>query len=75
MENSTSLTIQSIGDDTNIHCRIYHPLQGLRSGVIAAAVVAHPYAPLGGCQEDHVVQAICRSLVELGLVVATFNFR
>ncbi|KAI0390602.1 Alpha/Beta hydrolase protein [Xylariaceae sp. FL0594] len=40
-----------------------------------AAVVAHPYAPLGGCYDDAVVDVLAGTLLGLGFVVATFNFR
>ncbi|KAK4208154.1 Alpha/Beta hydrolase protein [Rhypophila decipiens] len=40
-----------------------------------AAVVAHPYAPLGGCYNDPVVGIAARTLLDLGYLVMTFNFR
>lgn len=40
-----------------------------------AAVVAHPYAPLGGCYDDPVVSVVAGVLLRLGFVVVTFNFR
>ncbi|KAI9896294.1 hypothetical protein N3K66_008466 [Trichothecium roseum] len=40
-----------------------------------AAVVAHPYAPLGGSYEDFLVEEVASLLVQKGFVVATFNFR
>lgn len=40
-----------------------------------AAVVAHPYAPLGGCYDDPVVDVVAGTLLQVGFVVATFNFR
>lgn len=39
------------------------------------AIVAHPYAPLDGCQDDPVVMAVVERLLEMDLVVLTFNFR
>jgi hypothetical protein len=39
------------------------------------AVVAHPYAPLGGCYDDPIVDILAGTLLQLGFVVATFNFR
>ncbi|KAK8121808.1 Alpha/Beta hydrolase protein [Apiospora sp. TS-2023a] len=39
------------------------------------AIVAHPYAPLGGSYDDPIVDVISGILVQAGFVVATFNFR
>ncbi|KAK8064529.1 hypothetical protein PG994_007167 [Apiospora phragmitis] len=39
------------------------------------AIVAHPYAPLGGSYDDPIVDVISSILVQAGFVVATFNFR
>ena len=44
-------------------------------GVAGAAVVAHPYAPLGGNFDDRVVVNVVKVLVQNGWVVGTFNFR
>ncbi|KAI1760806.1 Alpha/Beta hydrolase protein [Hypoxylon sp. FL1150] len=75
-----SFTLPSIHDNTKLDCRIYYPpclssssrsLQWRRD----AAVVAHPYAPLGGCYDDPVVATIASTLLEVGFIVATFNFR
>ena len=46
----------------------------LESGV-RGAIIAHPYAPLGGSSDDPVVQAVGKSLLDCGFVVGTFNFR
>ena len=40
-----------------------------------AAVVAHPYAPLGGCYDDPVVSEVVGVLLGEGWIVGTFNFR
>ncbi|KAI5803911.1 Alpha/Beta hydrolase protein [Geopyxis carbonaria] len=40
-----------------------------------AAVLAHPYAPLGGTRHDPTVRTLAAALVHAGYVVATFNFR
>ncbi|CAN8100913.1 unnamed protein product [Discula destructiva] len=76
-----SFTIPSIHDDhTTLECRIYHP-QSLTPNPSAppwrkhAAVVAHPYASLGGCYDDAVVETISGTLLRQGFVVGTFNFR
>lgn len=80
-----SFTIPSIHDDTTLDCRIYHPAilskplthdgdsEELcrRKGI----VIAHPYAPMGGCYDDRVVGIVTEEFIELGYVVGTFNFR
>ena len=38
-------------------------------------MVAHPYAPLGGCYDDWIVLAVVEECMQKGLVVGTFNFR
>lgn len=40
-----------------------------------AAIIAHPYAPLGGSFDDNVVQEATKILLEHGFIVGTFNFR
>ncbi|KAI0169431.1 Alpha/Beta hydrolase protein [Hypoxylon sp. FL1284] len=74
-----SFTLPSIHDGTKLDCRVYHP-PCLAGSVPSpwqrnAAVVAHPYAPLGGCYDDPVVAVIASTLLRVGYVVATFNFR
>lgn len=75
-----SFTIPSIHDDATLECRIYHP-RALSPNPRAppwrrhAAVVAHPYAPLGGCYDDAVVETVAAVLLSKGFVVGTFNFR
>ncbi|KAI1491170.1 Alpha/Beta hydrolase protein [Biscogniauxia mediterranea] len=80
---SLSFTLPSIHDDTTLDCRIYHPAF-LNDPTFSpstppwprhAAVVAHPYAPLGGCFDDPVVDVVAGTLLHIGFVVATFNFR
>ena len=80
-EPTFSFTIPSIHDDTTLDCRIYHPTP-LRDSASdpcgwqkKGAVVAHPYAPLGGSYDDHVVGIIAEELLKEGFVVGTFNFR
>ena len=73
-------TIPSLHDSTVLDCRIYHPasLQDAQTGqqrTRKAALVAHPYAPLGGCMDDPVVMTIVDQLIDLDFVVGTFNFR
>ncbi|KAF3762215.1 hypothetical protein M406DRAFT_46087 [Cryphonectria parasitica EP155] len=80
-EPALSFTIPSIHDgSTTLECRIYHP-HSLTPNPRAppwrkhAAVVAHPYAPLGGCYDDAVVETVAAVLLRQGFVVGTFNFR
>ncbi|KAF2223725.1 hypothetical protein BDZ85DRAFT_318937 [Elsinoe ampelina] len=42
---------------------------------IKAAIIAHPYAPLGGTYDDPIVLACAETLLGQGYIVATFNFR
>ena len=81
-----SFTIPSIEDDLPLQCRIYHPTslcppaitspQIISNGWLKkAAIVAHPYAPLGGCYDDPVVDVVASTLLKEGYVVGTFNFR
>ncbi|KAI1100843.1 Alpha/Beta hydrolase protein [Jackrogersella minutella] len=79
---SLSFTLPSVHDNTKLDCRVYHPtcLNGPlgpsdTSWHQHAAVVAHPYAPLGGSYEDPVVHLVASTLLQLGFIVATFNFR
>ncbi|KAK7999479.1 hypothetical protein PG990_012079 [Apiospora arundinis] len=39
------------------------------------AIVAHPYAPLGGSYDDPIVDLVGSILLQAGFLVATFNFR
>ncbi|PWW80104.1 hypothetical protein C7212DRAFT_349591 [Tuber magnatum] len=39
------------------------------------AIIGHPYAPLGGSYDDHVVLEVAETLLRAGWVVSTFNFR
>jgi len=70
-----TFTIPSIHDNTPLDCRLYHPTFNQRKTVVSAAIVAHPYAPLGGSQDDPVVSIIGSVLLKHGFVVGTFNFR
>ena len=83
MEPQYAFSIPSIEDDIQLDCRIYHP-NDLATRIIRAegavtgskgAIIAHPYAPLGGCYDDHVVLALAETLIAQGYVVGTFNFR
>ncbi|KAI9815981.1 MAG: hypothetical protein M1827_001973 [Pycnora praestabilis] len=77
-----SFTIPSIHDDTILECRLYHPTKPLHNGAEGrsewrkkGAIVAHPYAPLGGCYDDPVVDAVAGEILRRGFVIGTFNFR
>jgi hypothetical protein len=73
-----SFTIPSVYDDTTLDCRLYHPKQQHQSHLLHAmnaAIVAHPYAPLGGCYDDPVVASMGNALLDAGYIVGTFNFR
>ena len=77
-----SFTIPSIHDDLPLQCRVYHPtclapttLSHLTEWHKKAAIVAHPYAPLGGCYDDPVVDIVASTILKQGFVVGTFNFR
>lgn len=76
-----SFTLPSIYDDTKLDCRLYQPSclrDPSHSGAPwsgHAAVVAHPYAPMGGCFDDPIVDLVAGTLLQLGFLVATFNFR
>ncbi|KAK4445066.1 Alpha/Beta hydrolase protein [Podospora aff. communis PSN243] len=79
-EPSLTFTLPSLHDGLALDCRVYHP-QSLTASPQAppwqkhAAIVAHPYAPLGGCYDDPVVEIVAGTLLRLGFLVATFNFR
>ncbi|KAL2870282.1 uncharacterized protein BJX67DRAFT_279200 [Aspergillus lucknowensis] len=75
-----SFTIPSIYDGIRLACRIYLPDQLLESDTpsqwrVRGAILAHPYASLGGCYDDPVVSFIGGELLDAGYVVGTFNFR
>lgn len=77
-----TLTIPSINDNIVLDCRIYSPphlLTRLKSEGIEwrkkCAIVAHPYAPLGGSYDDPIVDIVASCLLEESFFVGTFNFR
>ncbi|KKA26790.1 hypothetical protein TD95_003162 [Thielaviopsis punctulata] len=79
-EPTLSFTLQSLHDNTSLDCRIYHPVSLEPSSNVPAwcrhsAIFAHPYAPLGGSYNDHIVQAATEVLLSQGYLVGTFNFR
>lgn len=75
-----TFTLPSVHDDTVLDCRIFHPYSLSPSPSASpwkkhAAIVAHPYAPMGGCYDDPVVDTVGEALLRAGFLVATFNFR
>lgn len=69
-------TLPSVHDDTPLACRIYKPNASRNpTSIHHAAIIAHPYAPLGGSYDDLVVQNVGSELLNSGWTVATFNFR
>jgi alpha/beta superfamily hydrolase len=80
MEPKLCFTIPSVHDDTTIACRIYYSIDPSKSPpkscVARGAIVAHPYAPLGGCYDDPVVGLVVSEMLERKFgFVCTFNFR
>ena len=79
---SLTFIIPSIQDDIDLECRIYNPPH---SDFVhkasdspwqpCGAIVAHPYAPLGGCYDDPVVLCLVEEFLRQDFVVGTFNFR
>ncbi|KAL4929110.1 uncharacterized protein BDV17DRAFT_83995 [Aspergillus undulatus] len=75
-----SFTIPSIYDGIQLSCRIYLPQQlsdpqAVSRWRVRGAILAHPYASLGGCYDDPVVSFVGGELMDEGFVVGTFNFR
>ncbi|KAJ5543303.1 hypothetical protein N7535_005731 [Penicillium sp. DV-2018c] len=72
--------IPSIYDGSRLECRIYLPREFTNTESAVSwpnrgAIIAHPYAPLGGCFDDPVVGFIGGELLDAGCIVGTFNFR
>jgi hypothetical protein len=77
---SFTFALPSVHDGTQLDCRLYLPRKLQRPESASGrpkrgAIVAHPYAPLGGCYDDPVVNFIGAQLLQAGYVVGTFNFR
>ncbi|KAL2359563.1 hypothetical protein RJZ56_007583 [Blastomyces dermatitidis] len=75
-----SFTIPSLYDGIRIDCRLYHPRQLSRpdsalSWRSRGAIVAHPYAPIGGNYDNPIVCGVAGELLKVGYIVVTFNFR
>lgn len=79
-EPALTFTIPSINDGTVLDCRIYHPASLLASPnsppwTKHGVILAHPYAPLGGCFDDPILEVLAAALLREGYLVMTFNFR
>lgn len=75
---SANFTLPSLYDDLELDCRLYFPRRWTKEGLLLArgcAVFAHPYAPLGGCYDDPVVNSVGSILLKQGYLLVTFNFR
>ncbi|KAL2427183.1 hypothetical protein ABEF95_009877 [Exophiala dermatitidis] len=75
---NVSFVIPSIHDDLELDCRLYYPRRtdgNVQSLGRAFAILAHPYAPLGGSYDDPVVGLAGSVLLQYGCILATFNFR
>lgn len=79
---SASFTLPSSHDNLEIDCRLYFPRPRAQNCeaegetyVKGCAIFAHPYAPLGGCYDDPVVQSVGSLLLKQGFLLTTFNFR
>ncbi|KAL9129602.1 MAG: hypothetical protein Q9217_001990 [Psora testacea] len=79
---SFTFTIPSIHDGTDLECRIYNPPNSTfctedshAAWRLRGAIIAHPYAPLGGCHDDPIVSCLVEEILKQEYIVGTFNFR
>lgn len=72
---SANFKLPSLYDDLELDCRLYFPHIKADANVHGIAIFAHPYAPLGGSYDDHVVHTVGRLIINSGLLLVTFNFR
>jgi hypothetical protein len=75
-----AFVIPSVYDGRKLECRIFLPpvfqdIQSATNWPTRGAIVAHPYAPLGGCYDDPVVDFVGTELLRANYVLGTFNFR
>ena len=74
-----SFTLPSLHDDLTLDCRIFYSTAEQTASTSyrsRGAVIAHPYAPLGGCYDDPVVGLIVKELLDNNYgFICTFNFR
>lgn len=80
LPSPVTFTIPSIYDDTVLDCRLYFPsgddeLRSSKEWRKKAAVIGHPYGPLGGSFDDPVVELVVKVLLDQEYTVGTFNFR
>lgn len=72
-------SVPSLYDGIQLKGRLYMPPNthsNTKSNQnLAVAIVAHPYAPLGGSFDDPVVGLMTETLLQAGVIVGTFNFR
>lgn len=74
MATRRDFTLPSLHDGTTLSCHIFHPQQ-LAHKFSGVAVLAHPYAPLGGNSSDPVVRLLAETFLHEGYIVGTFDFR
>ncbi|KAL9623079.1 MAG: hypothetical protein Q9160_002593 [Pyrenula sp. 1 TL-2023] len=72
---SFSFALPSVFDGTLLDCHLYHSKPTRSPENSNAAIVAHPYAPLGGSYDDPVVSDIANVLLREGYIVCLFNLR
>jgi len=74
---SCSFSIPSLHDSTELLCRIYYPKKQSSTETFRNeyAILAHPYASLGGSYDDPVIGSVGSMLLAKGMVLGTFNFR
>lgn len=77
---TVTFRIPSIHDGKKLDCRISLPdelkqIEHVSTWSDRGAIIAHPYAPLGGSYNDPVVNFVAEELRLGGCVVGTFNFR
>ena len=70
-----SFQLLSLHDSLILHGRLYFPSRQTQLDALKIAIIAHPYAPLGGCYNDPVVGLLGLTLLRRGYIVVTFNFR
>jgi hypothetical protein len=73
---SAAFTLPSMHDELELDCRVYFPrfCKNQLFGKVFA-ILAHPYAPLGGSYDDPVVGFTGCTLLQNGVTLGTFNFR
>lgn len=75
---SASFTIPSVHDEIELDCRVYYPRYHEHCTHFfgrAFAILAHPYASLGGTYDDPVLSLVGSTLLQSGITLGVFNFR